>query len=62
MSSGPNVFFVDEKYYDRFGIEDNSPVKLGRKWKVRKFKGFPPGKEYLEIDAFKIKKQWIMER
>jgi len=31
MDGGPNVFFVDAKYYDRFGIEDNSPSKMYRK-------------------------------
>ena len=30
MSSGPNAFFVDAQYYDRFGIEDNSPSKMYR--------------------------------
>ncbi len=27
-SSGGNLFFVDKKYYRRFGIKDNSPVKM----------------------------------
>ena len=29
-SQGMNLFFVDEKYFDRFGIDDNSPLKLYR--------------------------------
>lgn len=28
MTYGPNLFFVDAKYFDRFGIEDNSPAAL----------------------------------
>ena len=28
--AGINLFFVDQTYYDRFGIEDNSPAKLYR--------------------------------
>ena len=28
--NGVNLFFVDAKYYDRFGIEDNSPKALYR--------------------------------
>jgi hypothetical protein len=30
MSSGPNAIFVDAQYYDRFGIQDNSPGKMYR--------------------------------
>ena len=28
MTDGPNAFFVAEEYFDRFGIEDNSPSAL----------------------------------
>lgn len=31
MKRGPNMFFVDKKYFDLFGIEDNSPEAIYRK-------------------------------
>ena len=63
MSYGPNAFFVDKKYYDRFGIEDNSPATLFQMWKAPKSKmSFSKGKEYLHVDAFKIKKRYILDR
>ncbi|MEN8182597.1 MAG: hypothetical protein ABFS46_08690, partial [Myxococcota bacterium] len=34
MSYGPNAFFVDARYYDRFGISDNSPEAMFTMWKL----------------------------
>ena len=69
MSWGPNLFFVDRKYYDRFGIEDNSPAKMMSP-KVREIvelrekQGTPPniGKPHLVWDELKIEKQWRLDR
>ena len=61
MSRGPNIFFVDKQYYDRFGIEDNSPVTL---WHppprvLGDEKKYSKHKQTLKIDAFEIEKKWI---
>lgn len=60
----PNAFFVDKKYYDRFGIDDNRPIKL---WTPRL--GARPNptliseeKKYLNWNAFQIKKEYILDR
>lgn len=58
----PNAFFVDKQYYDRFGIDDNSPVKMWNE-PLRVLSGdeksFPEGKKTLKVDAFEIEKRWI---
>jgi hypothetical protein len=61
MSRGPNIFFVDKQYYDRFGIEDNSPVAM---WHpppriLGDEKKYSKDKQTLKIDAFEIEKKWI---
>ncbi len=67
MSWGPNLFFVDAKYYDRFGIEDNSPATLMSPT-VRKIVedqgGAKPklGKPYLVWDEIRIEKKIIRDR
>jgi hypothetical protein len=69
MSWGPNLFFVDGKYFDRFGIADNSPAKMMSP-KVREMvhalqkQGTPPnlGKPFLVWDKVKIEKKWILGR
>lgn len=63
MSFGPNAFFVDKKYYDRFGIEDNSPAKLFQMWGTPEHDGtLPPGKRFLRHRAFRVQKRFIMDR
>jgi len=74
MSEGPNIFFVDEKYFERFGIEDNSPVKLFKpapdevlaKWKAKAQgrDGVPFSEEnrYLIWENLKIEKKFIFDR
>jgi len=74
MSKGPNVFFVDEKYFARFGIEDNSPVKLFKpapdetlkRWKAKAQgrDGVPFSKKnrYLIWKNLKIEKKFIFDR
>jgi len=69
---GTNAFFVDKKYFPRFGIRDNSPEKLFNPLseKLRTiFKDtmgpdmplIPEGKEHLK-HQFKIKKKFIYDR
>ena len=64
MSFGPNCFFVDAQHYDRFGIEDDSPVKMFKAWKFVPKGGvkIPPGRKFLKIDAFRIPKRYIHTR
>ena len=69
MTWGPNLFFVDARYYDRFGIEDNSPEALmGPKVREvaeqQKKEGFTPnlGKPYLIWDEIRIEKKLILDR
>ncbi|MEE2664434.1 MAG: hypothetical protein VX681_09995 [Myxococcota bacterium] len=64
MSFGPDAFFVDKKYYDRFGIEDNSPAKLFQMWGTPEHDGtLPPGKRFLRHGAsgYKSASSWIVE-
>ena len=69
MSWGPNLFFVDRKYYDRLGIEDNSPAKMmspkvREMVELREKQGGVPnlGKPYLVWDELKTEKQWKLGR
>jgi hypothetical protein len=69
MSWGPNLFFVDAQYYDRFGIDDNSPAKMmGPKVRemveYRKKEGATPnlGDPYLVWDEIRIEKKLIRNR
>ena len=69
MSWGPNLFFVDAKYFDRLGIEDNSPGKMMSP-KVREIvemrekEGTPPnlGDPFLVWDELRIEKKLILDR
>jgi hypothetical protein len=70
-TGGFNLFFVDRKYYARFGIKDNSPEALYKKWRqdANKFNRHPEGrgevpfsKPYLEWGPTKIKKKFIFGR
>jgi AcrR family transcriptional regulator len=59
-SRGNNLFFVRKEYYDRFGIEDNSPAKIYTPVKaMEKRKNAPP---YLRMRARKIPKKYIHDR
>jgi hypothetical protein len=71
--TGPNAFFVDAKYYERFGIEDNSPETMAAKippefWKnVRVAAGrdgvpWPPGKSILTWKNLVIEKKFLHDR
>lgn len=65
MRAGPNVFFVDKQYFDRFGIEDNSPVTLYRTPFGVKREGadlLPEDKKTLHWDAFDIPKKYLHHR
>jgi hypothetical protein len=63
MSWGPNAFFVDAKYFERFGIEDNSPEALF-KMKPAEPAPFvmPSTGEPFHHDAFTVEKKWILDR
>ena len=69
-SSGPNIIFVDEKYYDRFGIADNSPTTLYEPYppafyelpKVRAGQDgtpWPEGKNTLTWKKLEIEKKFL---
>ncbi|MEN8180943.1 MAG: hypothetical protein ABFS46_00250, partial [Myxococcota bacterium] len=64
MSYGPNAFFVDARYYDRFGISDNSPEAMFTMWKLSPESppAFPDEKQALRIDAFEIEKKLRTDR
>jgi hypothetical protein len=59
----PNVFFVDAQYFERFGIADNSPVKLYPK-RLHKpvSREFPEGKKFLTWENLKIEKKFLSNR
>jgi hypothetical protein len=56
-SRGNNLFFVREEYYDRFGIEDNSPTKIYTP--VHVFKKNKNRPDHLPVSARKIPKKLI---
>ena len=72
MKDGGNAFFVDAKYFPRFGIADNSPTKLFREpadWVKKLDSGqgrngvpFDEDKRYLEWKDLKIEKKFILDR
>jgi len=73
LSAGPNLIFVDEKYYDRFGIEDNSPSALYRALPAelmnaqsvrsgREGVPWPPGQDKLVWENLVIEKKFILDR
>ena len=73
LSYGPNVIFVDEKYYERFGITDNSPGQIYRKLPAevmnepsanagRNGIPWPKDKEALSWENLRIEKKFILDR
>jgi len=63
MSWGPNAFFVDAQYFERFGIEDNSPEAL---FKMKPKEPVPfvmpsTGKPF-EHGPFTVEKKWVLDR
>jgi hypothetical protein len=68
MSFGPNVFFVEAQYYERFGIEDNSPKKIFNYLpedflKNRKGGGTPVlGPKNLLLRRQMIEKKFLLDR
>jgi len=62
MRDGANLFFVDQQYFPRFGIEDNSPVALWHpRWMpTKKLMDYPEGKDVLPVNRFEIPKFWIL--
>lgn len=72
-TSSANAFFVDAKYFDRFGIEDNSPAALFQppQGAVGLFSTAPQGRgdvpfeegnDVLPWNAFEIRKKFIFDR
>lgn len=64
--NGINAFFVEEKYFDRFGIADNSPATLYRP-PPKVFQKLldpliPPNRKYLTWDNLKIEKKFRYDR
>ena len=61
MTYGPNMFFVDAQYFDRFGIEDNSPQALmsPELKKIIETQGVEPklGKPFLRWKDLRIEKK-----
>ena len=73
MKGGPNVFFVDKKYFPLFGIEDNSPAAIYRPreplFYSRKLANYgrsgvpwPPGKDKLTWENLEIEKKFRFDR
>lgn len=71
--AGQNAFFVAREYFDRFGIEDNSPQALwhepnaafrvlDRSPQGRDGVPFEPGNDVLHWDAFDIPKKFRFDR
>ena len=69
----PNCFFVDRKYFDLFGVEDNSPEAMYQRpvpaafnrpeWKWgRDGMPWPPGKDVLRWKNLKIEKKFLFDR
>ena len=59
VSGGNNLLFVRKDYYDRFGIEDNSPVAIYTPVQVIRKAKRPP---YLPLDARRVPKVVITDR
>jgi hypothetical protein len=73
MSVGPNLFFVDEQYFERFGIADNSPEAIYVRPEDRFLNHpnlqagrngvpWPAGKGTLVWENLVIKKKYIFNR
>jgi hypothetical protein len=70
-TGGFNLFFVDRKFYPRFGIEDNSAEALYKKWqpKADRYNRDPQGRgevpfenPYLDAGHIMIEKKFILDR
>ncbi len=70
-TGGFNLFFVDRKYYPLFGIKDNSPKALYKKWQPRadEWNRNPEGrgdvpfeKPHLDVGHIVIRKKFIFDR
>ncbi len=69
-NNGVNLFFVDRGYYERFGIDDNSPIKLYKPPLYGPLQGgrAPNGRGHAQmmddivIDKFRIKKVFNFDR
>ncbi len=73
MRAGPNALFVDQKYFARFGIEDNSPEKVFVPLPPRVANGpdakqgrggvpWPKGKDKLVWKNLEIEKKFLYNR
>ena len=60
----PNAFFVDAQYFERFGIEDNSPEKIwtNRLGLVADPTAIDPDKKFLVWKNLQIEKKFILNR
>ena len=70
-TGGFNLFFVDREYYPRFGIKDNSPLALYKKWQPRadQWNRDPQGRgdapfenPFLDSGHIEIPKKFIFDR
>jgi hypothetical protein len=70
-SGGFNLFFVDRKFYARFGIKDNSAAALYKKWKPKADQwnraphgrdGAPFEKPFLDIGDVQVPKKFLFDR
>ncbi len=62
MPWGPNCFWVDRQYFDRFGIADNSPQAMFRMWVTPRGPLEHAPDDTLEWKAFEIPKKLILDR
>ncbi len=67
MTSHANAFFVDAKYFPRFGIRDNSPAALfhgpqGEAVRKKLNPLIPPGREELVWKELRIEKKFRFDR
>jgi len=73
LSAGPNIVFVDKKYFDRFDIPNNSPSEIYVKYpdafmnRIEHRWGrdgvpWPKGKEKLTWEKLEIEKKYIYDR
>ncbi|MFP6625297.1 MAG: hypothetical protein VCC20_17605, partial [Myxococcota bacterium] len=68
VSDGPNILFVDKKYFPRFGIRDNSPTTLfkspGPQMLKNRKRGPEPymGRKHMRLKAREIPKRFILDR
>ena len=63
MSWGPNAFFVEAQYFERFGIEDNSPEALFTMKPAEPVPFVMPSTgEPFRHPAFTVEKKWILDR